>query len=479
MTSAFVVGLDVGSTWVKGLLVDGDGATVASARRATPWTAVPDGRTELAPQALDAAVTEILGELATAATAEAVDARVTAIGVSGMAESGVLLRPERHLGRDGSSSQVWLDNVVSPIVAWFDPRGREALDALPTGFAREFRRRTGLPCDPLATFAKLLVARAEGLDLAGLTWLNVPEAVAHALGGDRCAETSLVARTGLLDQDTAQVWPDAVEVLGADAHLLPPVRTAGSVWGHGAAHLPAPLRGAVLTVAGHDHVVASMAAGALDPDQLYLSMGTAEALVRVLDTPLDGDARDRLARRGVDVVRHVLPGRSVMLAGTRSGLLMRRVLQLVGVHDAAGRAALDDAVMALDGPVPDLRVRGAANDEGVLRIEAGSDGLSPAALFAATLEHGSEVLRDVLAVMDAEVEPARRTVVAGGWADMRSVRRARSRDLPDITYADQGEQTAHGACLVAAFAADPTSDDLVQHVVGHLTSHTPTPQGAP
>ena len=107
------------------------------------------------------------------------------------------------------------------------------------------------------------------------------------------------------------------------------------------------MAGAVLTVAGHDHLVLRRRVGPVDVDTLYDSMGTAEALVRMLDGVLDRDARERLAAHNINVLRHMLPGCGVMLAGTRSGLLMRRVLQLVGVNDAAGRERLDAEVMAL------------------------------------------------------------------------------------------------------------------------------------
>jgi sugar (pentulose or hexulose) kinase len=253
--------------------------------------------------------------------------------------------------------------------------------------------------------------------------------------------------------------------------------------------------GAVLTVAGHDHLVSSTASGVLDVDTLYDSMGTAEAVVRMLDGVLDRGARERLAAHNVNVVRHMLPGYGVMLAGTRSGLLMRRALQLVGVNDAAGRERIDAEVMALPADRTDLGicVVGADNSDGVLTIRADADGLSPALLVEATLRHGAEVLAEVIAHMDAENPPAIRSVVAGGWAKMRSVRRSRASVLPQPRYSDLDEDTAYGAALVAAFAAafaaDDSAEDLVTFLVARLarpvagipaglTPH-PTPGGTP
>ena len=125
---------------------------------------------------------------------------VRAIGISGMAESGVLV--------DAAGA------AVVPVPAWFDPRGGAEFAAQPAELRAAFPSVTGLPVSPLATFAKLLHHRRRGLDLRGLTWLNVPEYVAHLLGGDRLGEVSLVARTGLVDQDTGAPWSPVLDALG-------------------------------------------------------------------------------------------------------------------------------------------------------------------------------------------------------------------------------------------------------------------------
>lgn len=447
MSAACTVGLDVGSTYVKAVLVEVGGDEIATARRPTPWTG-SGGYAEMTGPALLDTVTGVLADLADQADHPG---PVVAIGVSGMAEAGALL--------DAA------DEARGPVVAWFDRRGAEELSLLPDDLHRDFPGRTGLPLVELATFAKLWHrVRTQELDLTGLQWHNVPELVVRWLGGDRHSEPSLAARTGLLDQDTGALWPRALEVLGASASLVPPMLTAGSVWGYATNGVPPAMSGAVLTVAGHDHLVSCVASGIVDLETLYDSMGTAEALIRVLDGVLDRDARARLAAHGVNVLRHLLPGRGVMLAATKSGLLMRRVLQLVGVEDAAGRATLDDQVMLLqDGP-PGLAVSGAKNDDGVLAIRADADGLSPALLFEASLQHGCQVLEEVLAVMDAEHPPATRSVLAGGWVGMCSVRRSRQRILPGVRFSERAEDTAYGAALIAAFAADPTADDLAAYL---------------
>jgi sugar (pentulose or hexulose) kinase len=440
------VGLDIGSTWVKAVAVAADGELLASVRRSTPWCSVGDGGTQMSAGELVATVRDLLDAL----DVELGGREVRSIGVSGMAEAGVLL--------DGDG------RPAVPVPAWFDPRGAAEFAAQPAALRAEFPRRTGLPVSGLATFAKLLHHRAGGLDLNGLTWLNVPEYVAHVLGGDRYGEVSLVARTGLVDQDTGRPWQGVLDALGVGPELLPPTLGAGADWGRADAVAPPSMRGAVLTVAGHDHLVASVAAGVVRADQLYDSIGTAEALVRVLERPLDPAARGELAAEGVNVVRHMLPGRWTMLAGTRGGLVLRRVLRLAGINDDAGRDALDAEVMALPEAVGAIDVSGAANTSSTLTVRVDTDDVSPARLFAAALAHGTETLRDVVSVMDSRVGPAVETVVAGGWARMAAVRRARAAALPRVRFSARPEDTAFGAALVGRFAAEPAEHDLVDFV---------------
>jgi len=449
--SDYVVGIDMGSTSTKLLVATPEGRQVLVASRRSPWTNLDHGRAEMPAERAIAVVRELAAE-----ADERLDAgyRIVALGVSGMAEAGVLL--------DAAST------ALAPIMAWFDPRGAAEIMATPAAFREEFLGRTGLPVGPLASIAKLLHLRESGIALAGTTFLNVPEYVVHALGGPRVAEYSLVSRTGLIDQDDSTPWQSALDVLGVDASILGTLVSAGEAVGVLTdPGMPEGFRGAALTIAGHDHLVSAVAVGATHTGQLYDSMGTAEALVRVLDDTLSFAARERLALAGINCVRHVIPGKYVLLAGTKSGLLMRRVLQLLGITDATGRARIDDAAMTLpvDGTLADggLEVSGARNDDGVLKIVAQSDGLSPAELFAASLRHGNDMLVECMAVMDREVAPPTSTVLTGGWSTMASVVRSRSALLPDVTVSTHDEGTAYGAALFAAFAASAESfEDVAQ-----------------
>lgn len=439
----YVVGVDVGSTSVKMLAARPDGTDITVVSRRTPWVSLDGGQAELDAATIIEIVLELCREL-DATLAGRGHYRVAALGSSGMAEAGVVL------DSDGAAQ--------APVMAWFDPRGAAEIQATPPEFREQFPGTTGLPVGPIASLAKLLYLRSHGVDLARSTFVNLPEFVAHVLGGRRVAESSLVSRTGLIDQDTGEPWPEALAVLGrTDTGLLGDRVEAGDVIGV-ISHplIPAPFRGALITTAGHDHLVSAAASGAIRADQLYDSIGTAEALVQITDAPLGFAGRARLASLGITVGRYPLPGLHSLLGATKSGLIMRRVLQLVGVGDANGRTALDEAVMALPDAgslVPGaLEVRGGVNTDGVLHITARSDDLSPAELFLATLRHGNELCVELLTAMAREVPAPTSAVVTGGWSSMRCVVRARSHVLPNIRVDSVDEGTAFGAAAYALWA---------------------------
>ena len=415
--STLVAGLDLGSTGVKLLVVDEQGAEVVLTTLPTPWHEDPAGAVVMSSEALLTVVDSLLREAAAALTDAA--SHVTVLSVTGMGESGFLLDADSR--------------AVAPAYAWFDRSGQQQVDALPEGLRQDFAGRTGLPWGVQVSAAKIAHLASTGVPVAGTRWLSLPEYVVHALGGPAVAERSLVSRTGLVDLDTGRPWPELLAHLGVGADIVPPVVDAGTVVGVAAAgRVPAAFAGAGLAVAGHDHLVSTLSGDAGHAERYHVSMGTAEVLLRVVDTPLSFDARSRLGDYLINCVPHVLPGRWVVVAGVKTGLLMRRALAMLGVNGEEARRQLDQAVLALpDSGVPEaLAVSGARNDDGVLSLTVGTDEVSPAAVMAAILEHGNEEIRRLVRAIDAELPPATSSLLTGGWTSWDSVRAARSRVLP-------------------------------------------------
>jgi sugar (pentulose or hexulose) kinase len=187
----------------------------------------------------------------------------------------------------------------------------------------------------------------------------VPEWIVFALGGDPVREPSLASRTGLIDQGTGQVWPQALAAAGLPAGILPEERTAGRPAGYlrhdGVVSCAA---GAVLTVAGHDHPVAAVGVGAVEADELFNSSGTADVLARSIPGTPPQAERQQVVTAGWSLGRHVLPDTSLLLAGVSGGLLLRRVLAALGAESESARSALDHASLSVGDLPAGLSVSG-------------------------------------------------------------------------------------------------------------------------
>jgi sugar (pentulose or hexulose) kinase len=451
-----VVGLDLGTTSSKAIVHDLECRQVALVERRTPWTTV-DGGTETTAQAVLALAVELLGRAVQEAEQRVGSVRALGVGVAGFAESGVLLDAGGEPG--------------APVVAWFDQRGAHQVQQVGARAALlpdQFPRRTGLPWDCQASLAKLLWLKSTGLMLtAAHRWASVPEWVVHRLGGRLVREPSLASRTGLVDQATGEVWEEGVSAAGLPTTLLPPIVAAGTAAGSlQYPGLSKPLRGAALTVAGHDHPVAAIGVGAVGPDVLFNSSGTSDVVARSLPGVLDDDRRELLVRSGLSAGAHVLPGTTLLLGGVRGGLLLRRVLDALGATAAPERDDLDRLALAVRELPPGLEVSGAGpiGDDVVIRMR---DDVTPADIWAAATRYTASETRALLATIDAVIGPHRRAIAWGGWTRMESVRAAKRSAIADLEFSTVREPGVVGAALLAAQAAGVGS--VVQRPERHET----------
>jgi sugar (pentulose or hexulose) kinase len=438
-----VIGLDVGTTSSKALVRDLHGSQLALVEARTAWTTVAVGRTETTATAMLELALGLLRRAVAEAEQRLGPVRVLGIGVAGLAESGVLLDAA---GRP-----------CAPVIAWFDQRGTEQvaqLDSRTPDLGLQFARRTGLPWDCQASIAKLLWLRDDGFAFsAAHRWASVPEWIVHRLGGELVREPSLASRTGLIDQLTGMVWADGVTAAGLPNTLLPPALAGGAAAGRlRHPELPEAAQGAALTVAGHDHPVAAIGVGAVGPDELFNSTGTADVVARSLPGVLDDDQRGELVRSGLSAGAHVLPGTTLLLGGVRGGLLLRRVLEALGATGPAERDRLDSAALDIDVLPAGLEISGAGptGDDVVLRMR---DDVTPAALWAAATRYTAGETRTLLATIESVVGPHSRAVACGGWTRMDSVRIAKLSAIDHLSFSPMREPGVVGAALLAGQAA--------------------------
>ena len=458
-----VIGIDIGTTSAKAVVRSTSQYGTPHVeqhyvQQATPWHTGSCGQTEVDPYRLLDMAIDLIGRAVRAAESAWGPVRVRSLGVTGLAESGVLLDAA---GRPSA-----------PVIAWFDHRGGHELERLgreAPEFAAVFERTTGLPWSSQASIAKLLWLRASGyLASPASTWLSVPEWIVFALGGDPVREPSLASRTGLIDQGTGEVWPDALAAAGLSDRILPGERRAGARAGY-LAHdgVISCAAGAVLTVAGHDHPVAAIGVGAVEADELFNSSGTADVLARSIPGTLEETQRQCVVSAGWSIGRHVLPDTSLLLAGVSGGLLLRRVLAALGAESGQARTALDQASLSVGDLPAGLSVTGdgRTQDNVVIRLQ---DGASPASVWTAAVRYTAAQTRLLLDDIEKVVGPHGRAVAAGGWTQMASVRAAKAAVIDAMSFSPVVQPGVTGAALLAAFALDgeglPLADFIRQSI---------------
>lgn len=432
-----LLGVDVGTTRVKSVAVGLDGGELAGVDQPTPW--VRDGLdVEMDPEELARVIRGVVAEVSGQAAADSSSGvRVLGIGVAGMGEAGVLL------DRKGAP--------LNRIVAWHDPRGDTEAIRREIG-DDTFHRAVGMPLNAQPSLAKILSLQRVNPAVAGASrFLSVPEWAIVCLGGSPVSELSLASRTGLLDLGEAAPFAGAVALLGRN--LLSEIVVAGTGAGQ-ARHemLPANVRGAVLTVAGHDHQAAALAVGAVRPNALFNSLGSAESLVRTVDGPLDPEVVGRFAAEGMTAGWGVVSGRSAVLGGLRTGLLLEEVATLLGAHDRESRRRLSEEALLLDSVDLPVEVFTRDGDAGLVPGLIGQ-GFSAAVIWAAALRDLTARSTQLFARMADELGPHEQVIVGGGWARNRSVVAEKRRRLGEITVSTLREAGSTGAGLLAGVAA--------------------------
>ncbi len=258
MGVTLVLGLDIGSTSTKAVLVDVRNGVrlVHAARRSTPDDV----------DALIAATAAATRECLTHA-----DTPVVAVGIAAMAESGAAL--------DASG------RPITPLLRWDRGVDRRHLQRL-LDRDPQLPARTGVPATTKPAAVTLIALRAERPDMFAALhhWSGVAEIIAHALTGSRATDLTLAARTMLLTDDG---WNEALlRDLGLAPSALAPIRVPGERAGRTgpmAAVFGLP-PGVPVHVVGHDHAVGAWAVGARVAGDVADSLGTSEAVVRITDT---------------------------------------------------------------------------------------------------------------------------------------------------------------------------------------------------
>jgi xylulokinase len=332
------LGIDLGTSEVKVLLLDRNHAVLGTAGSPLTVERPHDGWSEQSPQAWWTATGLALGQLR-AAVGEAAWAQVAAIGLSGQMHGAVLL--------DASHQ------VLRPAILWNDTRSHAECQALmrdcpvlpdiagnlamPGFTAPKLAWVRRHEPEVFARVAKVLLPKdwlrwqmtrtfvSDPSDAAGTLWLDVAR---------RDWSDELLALTGL----NRSHMPDLVEGSAPSGGLSSEVAQA---WGLKA--------GTPVAGGGGDNAASAVGVGAVQPGQGFVSLGTSGVLFVVTDQFRPNPAS------AVHAFCHAVPGRwhqmSVMLSAAAS-LAWWRQVQGGEVKEAA---LIDEVALAFDSDVERLR----------------------------------------------------------------------------------------------------------------------------
>jgi sugar (pentulose or hexulose) kinase len=258
-----LIGLDVGTSAVKGVLVSSEGARLAAARRTTRLERRSPGRVELEAKEHYRCLCDLLRELGSRAPP---GARVRALAMAA-ASGNVLLSDGR--GRPLTRILSWLDNRsvgrTAELLPGFDPAGFQEVAGWP--YSELF---------PLAQLGWLRRHEPEAWRRAEHVGMNT-DWLLYRLCGRWGMDPSTATTFYLYNQKTGVWHRPYLELLGLRERQLSALGSSGQALGRltaQAARETGLPRGTLVVLGCFDHPGAARGTGVLEPGDLLLSCGT-------------------------------------------------------------------------------------------------------------------------------------------------------------------------------------------------------------
>lgn len=469
-----ILGIDIGTSATKALLLGLDGREIAAASRGYPFLTPQPGWVEQDPEAVWQALLQVLRE--SAAHAAAGGHRILALALAAQAGSVILA--------DAGG------NPVYPMITWLDTRSQNLMgDWAADGTAATIRQLSGwypFAGLPLTSIGWLRRHRPE-VHAAASRFMGVADFLIHRLTGIFATDTSAASELLLVDVRTGQ-WSDALCALGGvDPARQSAIHQPGSLIGMLTAEVAAltgmPADTPVIA-GGNDQPCAGLAMGLTEPGRLMLSTGTAWVLMSAVTSPTPAGIPS-----WVNVYWHAVPGRWLQgqLVGGFGATVDWWLRQLwPAANDAPALAydALTEAVQAsppgsqgllflsLSGP---SQVAGAEPGGGFMGLGLGH---TRADLSRAVLEGCAYEVRWALDELRAAGIPVDELWLAGGatrspvWpqilADVAGV---------PIVIAGEADWAALGGAVLAGWGARafPTLEAAIARLQPAVARVTPNP----
>jgi xylulokinase len=477
----YTLGIDLGTSSLKALLLGEDGTTIGSTTRGYAISVPRPGWAEQDPvhwwEACRDAIRSLLAETGVAGT------ECAAIALGGQMHGTVLLDAAGLL--------------VRPAIIWPDQRAiEEAAEANAVLEEQDLLAQVGGGVSPGFMLATLLwLRRHEPATWARAhTTLLPKDYLRHRLTGLLAGEASDGSGIPAIDLRSWQWSADLLHALDLPARLLPPLLPSAAVAGTltvQAARACGLQPGLPVLCGGSDQAMAAIGSGLVHPGTLLISISTGGQLVTPLAAPLPAPAH------GLRTLCHALPEQPsgartyLALAATLgAGLSVRWLRKQFGMDDPAAPDArlLDEAAQAPPGAGGLLFLPYLAGERAPLLDPAASGAFiglrldhGRAHLARAVLEGIAFSLRHALEPLQTAGVAVERIVLAGGLAQSTLMRDIVAGVLNQpVVPLETAEQSALGAALLAAAHARffPSLPDACAAVVRFAPPVLPDPAQA-
>jgi xylulokinase len=393
-----LLGVDLGTTAIKGALYDEAGRLLGSASRAqvliTPAPSVVELDLEEYWRAFVLVVHQVVEES----------------GYGGRDVRGIALSAQGEtivpVGRNGIA--------LRPPIVWLDNRAGAESEQLANKFDVETIYEVTGQTEMLPTWpaAKILWVRAHEPELhkSVSTWLLLEDYFLYRMTGELVCEPSLVTSTCYFDFRSRRWWPEMLEALGLEREQLPVIQEPGTAVGPLRPEVADELRldrGALVSLGGLDQACGALGVGNVRPGVFSENTGAALAICSTVDGPvLDPNRR-------IPCHCHGVPGEYMLHTFTSGGIVLKWWRDRFRQIEAPGEGGQDagyEWVTPVAEPVP-------AGSEGLLCIPHLQGAMAPdpnpyatGAIVGLTLRHGQEHV--VRAILESVAYVVRRNVEA-------------------------------------------------------------------
>ncbi|MHC4982116.1 MAG: xylulokinase [Planctomycetota bacterium] len=439
------LGLDLGTTNVKAIVVDRTGQVLARA-------SAPVGTHSIGPDGVE----QDLEEIWSAARSVLVEAARTfpagGIRALGVSSQGGALQVLNQAGKP-----------VGRVVSWLDMRGRDYDAKLNAELGKDwFGEHTGHHGSAL-TIGQLLHLRQEGRLPDNFHLGFVGDQIVKRLCGLAAHDATSLSLAMLYNPRLGNADPDLLARMGLSEDRLPsllsPRQAAGGLNASVARATSLP-EGIPVSPAIHDQYSAALAAGATNPGDVMVGTGTAWVLLAV------SDKLPRAAGDDAFVCTHVVPEAYGQILPLRNGgSALAWAARLVGM-DGADCDRIDQMAQTAppgsEGLVfwPFLAASGEAVANGTAgRLVGLRLSHTAAHLLRAVIEGlACELARYLRLLLETRV-PAKRLVLCGGAARSRLTPQilANVVGLP-VECLTETDTSAFGAAVIARGLAEPGAD---------------------